>query len=112
MSETEENYEKKIDPLVLPFYKNPLWENVIKLWGPQLQTLVAIEEMAELTKELVKWQRKGLTNKEAILDECADVYIMILQILKMSQNETGFFAKIEEKIRRLEKRIAELSKKS
>ena len=43
------------------------------------QTVVAIEEMAELTKELCKAQR-GKENKEELTEELADVIIMLEQI--------------------------------
>lgn len=48
-------------------------------WGAELQTAVAIEEMAELTKELCKHAR-GADNTDAIAEEIADVYIMLSQM--------------------------------
>lgn len=48
-------------------------------WGPELQTAVAIEEMAELTKELCKHAR-GAHNTDAIAEEMADVYVMLSQM--------------------------------
>ena len=47
--------------------------------GYKMQTMVAIEEMAELTKELVKFMR-GEHNTDAIAEEIADVEIMIRQM--------------------------------
>ena len=47
-----------------------------------MQTMVAIEEMSELTKELVK-QMRGRDNKDAIAEEMADVEIMMCQLRLM-----------------------------
>ena len=47
--------------------------------GYKMQTMVAIEEMAELTKELVKFMR-GEHNTYAIAEEIADVEIMLRQM--------------------------------
>lgn len=48
-------------------------------WGSAMQTVIAIEEMAELQKELCKYIR-GKGNVEAIAEELADVYIMLKQM--------------------------------
>lgn len=47
--------------------------------GYKMQTMVAIEEMSELTKELVKFMR-GEHNTDAIAEEIADVEIMLCQM--------------------------------
>lgn len=47
--------------------------------GYKMQTMVAIEEMSELTKELVKFMR-GEHNTDAIAEEIADVEIMLRQM--------------------------------
>lgn len=53
--------------------------DVIKRYGYKMQTMVAIEEMSELTKELVKFMR-GEANTDAIAEEIADVEIMLRQM--------------------------------
>lgn len=53
--------------------------DVIKCNGYKMQTMVAIEEMSELTKELVKFMR-GEANTDAIAEEIADVEIMLRQM--------------------------------
>ena len=53
--------------------------DVIKRNGYKMQTMVAIEEMSELTKELVKFMR-GEANTDAIAEEIADVEIMLHQL--------------------------------
>lgn len=54
-------------------------EATIEKHGKAMQTFVAIEEMSELIKELVKDMR-GADNREAIIEELADVYITLWQI--------------------------------
>lgn len=54
-------------------------ELALSTYGPRLQTLVAIEEMAELQKELVKHER-GADNVPRIAEEIADVQIMLDQM--------------------------------
>lgn len=75
------------------------YEKAIKQWGEPLQKAIAIEEMAELTKALIKNLRGKASNVE---EEIADVKIMIRQLEKMFNKEA-----IDEwekaKIERLEK---------
>lgn len=51
----------------------------IDLNGPSMEVDVAIEEMSELTKELVK-HRRGRKNLLNIAEEIADVEIMMEQL--------------------------------
>lgn len=57
-------------------------KTAIKTYGKTIQTVVAIEEMSELIKELSKCLR-GYESKGAITEEIADVYIMIDQVMMM-----------------------------
>jgi NTP pyrophosphatase (non-canonical NTP hydrolase) len=50
--------------------------------GKAMQTVVAIEEMSELQKELTKYIR-GKGNRENLIEEVADVLVMITQIQLM-----------------------------
>lgn len=56
---------------------------VIEKYGKTLQTFVAIEEMSELIKELTKNQR-GKDNHDAMVEEIADVYIVLEQVMIMN----------------------------
>ena len=56
-----------------------IMKSAIKTFGPQLQTVVAIEEMSELQKELTKFLR-GNGKKKNLTEEVADALIMITQI--------------------------------
>jgi NTP pyrophosphatase (non-canonical NTP hydrolase) len=55
---------------------------VIAKYGKEHQTFVAIEEMSELMKALTKNMR-GEHNRQDIVEELADVYIVLDQIMVM-----------------------------
>lgn len=55
-------------------------EKAIETYGADLQKQVAIEEMAELTKEICK-DFRGKGNKDNIIEEIADVSIMLAQLM-------------------------------
>lgn len=48
-------------------------------YGIESQSLICIEEMSELTKEICKY-RRGEDNLEKLVDEIADVKIMVEQM--------------------------------
>lgn len=54
-------------------------KKAIDKYGVDMQLNVAIEEMAELTKEICKYKR-GAYNTLNIAEEMADCYIMLKQI--------------------------------
>lgn len=71
--------------------------------NPQVDT--TIEEMSELTKELLK-NRRGKENRSQIADEMADVYIMLEQLkFIFGVDETELKVNAEFKLRRLRERI-------
>lgn len=83
-----------------------IMKSAIEHYGMQLQTVVAIEEMAELQKELTKFLR-GRGNKKALTEEVADVLIMIMQIKIMYALQNDEIKEIVDfKINRLKERIA------
>ena len=57
-----------------------LCSGAVKTFGAESQTMIAIEEMAELTKELCKFSR-GRMNQYNIAEEIADVQIMLEQMI-------------------------------
>lgn len=84
---------------------NYISEKAIKKYGETHQTFVAIEEMAELTKELTKHMR-GEDNKPALIEEIADVYIMIEQVMFMNHIDLNdVVEKMHEKLNRLKERM-------
>ncbi len=62
--------------------KIKLYNDLVEFFGPAHQSLVCIEEMSELTKELIKFER-GESNYEQIAEEIADVQIMLEQIIRI-----------------------------
>lgn len=77
----------------------------LEYYGNNPQVDVAIEEMSELIKELLK-NRRGKENRSMIADEMADVYIMLEQLkFIFGINETEIRVNAEFKIQRLKNRI-------
>lgn len=57
-----------------------LYERALKIWGKEPQMLQVIEEMSELTKEILKDVNRHKDNLSAIIEEAADVEIMLGQL--------------------------------
>ena len=55
-------------------------EKAIKTWGTHAQLLMVLEEMSELQKEILKNINRGKDNIDDIIDETADVEIMLDQM--------------------------------
>lgn len=72
-------------------------------YGFESQTMMAIEEMSELTKEICKTKR-GKFDKEHILEEIADVQIMLWQLGIIFGDPGGW---INKKMKRLEEMVKE-----
>lgn len=80
-------------------------EKAIEVYGTDLQKQVAIEEMTELTKEICK-DFRGKGNRENIIEEMADVCIMLSQLMIIYDIETNeMLDEIDIKTARLEERI-------
>ena len=54
-------------------------EKILNYYGYEAQTIQAIEEMAELSKELCKYLN-GRGKSEKVIEEMADVQIMLNQL--------------------------------
>nr|WP_199398950.1 hypothetical protein [Ruminiclostridium papyrosolvens] len=84
---------------------NEILKKAIETWGKDAQLDMVIEEMSELTKEICKHKR-GKSNRAEIIEEIADVEIMIEQLiimLEIDEGEIGLFKR--EKINRLADRL-------
>ena len=80
-------------------------EKAIEVYGADLQKQVAIEEMAELTKEICK-DFRGKGNREHIIEEMADVCILLDQLMIIYDIKTNeMLDEIDIKTARLEERI-------
>ena len=68
---------------------------------------VAVEEFSELIKEICK-SKRGRDNRNSIIEEIADCYIMLEQLgIIFGIEDTEINQVIDEKLTRLEKRLAE-----
>ena len=76
----------------------------IEKYGEPIQTIVAIEECAELQKELTKALR-GKPNSDHLAEEMADVQIMLWQLCCMFNVGGQMTDWITKKVERLNKRI-------
>lgn len=82
-------------------------EKAIEVYGADLQKQVAIEEMAELTKEICK-DFRGKGDREHIIEEMADVTIMFEQLMIMYNiSEIELTTVTSNKLIRLEERLRE-----
>lgn len=96
----------------LPTIKHPevLWQ-AIEAYGDRTQVDMAIEEMSELTKALCKERRSAMVrgaHAEAqanIIEETADVLIMLSQLLIIFDKDNEIQAEIDYKIERLAQRL-------
>jgi NTP pyrophosphatase (non-canonical NTP hydrolase) len=80
---------------------------MIEIHGSNKQLLIAVEELGELQKELLKKVNRGASNRQQIVEEFADVQIMLTQIkiifgITDNELETAISNKIE-KIERYKK---------
>lgn len=80
-----------------------LWRAIVT-YGGHSQTLMVMEEMAELQKELCKRER-GADNISAIAEEIADVQIMIAQMIMLYGCADAVEKIKHEKIDRLRRRL-------
>ena len=84
-----------------------IYELAIKTYGEENQQIVAIEELAELQKEITKSLR-GEHNKNNIIEEMADVEIMLKQLRLIYEIDASeVIRQMHIKISRLENRLKE-----
>lgn len=84
-----------------------LYRLAISTYGPEAQTVMVFEEMAELQKELCKHAR-GTDNRESIAEEIADVQIMLEQMIELHGCEDAVLCYKRHKLERLAERIQQL----
>jgi NTP pyrophosphatase (non-canonical NTP hydrolase) len=81
--------------------------NALKKYGVDAQDDIAIEEMSELTKAIIKNRRyKTFATLENLYEELADVYIMLEQIM-MSLDKDRVQSYVNSKLERLNERLGE-----
>lgn len=80
--------------------------DIINKYGKTSQVLQSIEEMSELTKELLKNINRNVDNKKEITLEIADVIIMLMKLMLIYGIEPEkVLGSIEYKLERQEKRM-------
>lgn len=88
-----------------------LYRKAIKKWGKELQSLMCIEEMTELMKEICKIIRNDYKvtaeAKVKLAEEISDVEIMIEQLKLIYNIEDSVKGWKSIKLRRLEQRLEE-----
>lgn len=82
--------------------------NAVQTWGKEKQTDMMIEEMAELTKEILN-ERRG--REHNIAEEMADAQIMLAQMEIIFQNSKEVGRIFWEKIARLDQRLRDRKEK-
>lgn len=87
-----------------------IYERAIKVWGKEPQMLQVIEEMSELTKEILKNVNRKKDNIDELIEETADVEIMLEQLKccygiksQVEEYKAGKLLKIERRLDEWEK---------
>lgn len=88
-------------------------QQAIDIYGSREQEEMAIEEMSELTKAIVKRHRASDKDgygraMQSITEEMADVIIMLTQLIMIYGNRKGVQKAIDEKVKRLAGRLEEV----
>lgn len=98
----------------LPAVTRPeVLQRAINAYGKDSQMDVAIEEMSELSKALIKYRRAEKSQivldreqaERSIYEETADVIVMLTQLLMIFGGKDTVQAYTESKVSRLEKRL-------
>lgn len=95
----------------IPIINRPnVLHKAVTTWGVLAQTDMAIEEMSELTKAIIKYRRANSATKAGlaeadIREEIADVFIMLAQLIIIFDGDGGIQSQIDRKITRLAGRL-------
>lgn len=91
---------------------NPILKRALETWGETPQMLMVVEEMAELTKEILKNISRGKSNIAEIIEETADVEIMLEQLKENYQIAEKVAAYKADKILKIEQRLNDWDRKN
>lgn len=89
---------------------NPVLKRALHTWGEQAQMMMVVEEMSELMKEILKNVNRGKDNLAEIIEETADVEIMLEQLKENYQIADEVEAYKSEKIKLIEHRLDDWDK--
>lgn len=81
-----------------------VYEAALNKWGEKLQATVAIEEMAEVQKEITKMLR-GKLDREHMAEEIADATIMLEQLRQMLNINDSVCSWMDYKIAALKRKV-------
>ncbi|MGN0913624.1 MAG: hypothetical protein ACI4OW_01875 [Alphaproteobacteria bacterium] len=84
----------------------------LKTWGKEPQMLQVIEEMSELTKEILKNINRNRNNIPELIEETADVEIMLAQLKQCYGIENEVTAYKSQKLEKIRLRLDEFNKKA
>lgn len=89
---------------------NPILKRALQTWGEQAQMMMVVEEMSELMKEILKNINRNKDNIAEIIEETADVEIMLEQL----KENYGIAEKVKnykaDKIKKIEQRLNDWDK--
>lgn len=89
---------------------DPVLKRALKTWGEEPQMLMVVEEMSELMKEVLKNINRKKDNIAEIIEETADVEIMLTQL----KENYHIFEQVESykknKIKKIEERLNQWDK--
>ncbi len=85
------------------------YERALKTWGKEPQMLQVIEEMSELIKEILKNINRHKDNVAEIIEETADVEIMLEQLKYCYNIHKQVAAYKEQKLHKIEQRLDDWS---
>ena len=90
--------------------RQQILQSAIDTYGPEHQVDMAIEEMAELIKALLKMRRPDKASLTDVLEEIADVQIMLDQLRliygQTHDAETAKLVRLQERVRDAQERTA------
>lgn len=89
---------------------NPVLKRALQTWGEQAQMMMVVEEMSELMKEILKNINRKKNNIAEIIEETADVEIMLEQLKENYKIAVEVEAYKAEKIKLIENRLNEWDK--
>ena len=89
---------------------NPVLKRALHTWGEQAQMMMVVEEMSELMKEILKNVNRGKDNLAEIIEETADVEIMLEQLKENYQIADKVEAYKSEKVKLIERRLDDWDK--
>ncbi|MBQ7285731.1 MAG: hypothetical protein IJW72_05725 [Alphaproteobacteria bacterium] len=89
---------------------NPVLKRALQTWGEQPQMMMVVEEMSELMKEILKNVNRKKDNIAEIIEETADVEIMLEQLKENYNIAEKVEAYKAEKIKLIERRLNDWDK--